>query len=250
MYTDLKGKVVVITGGSKGIGRGLVEAFAKAGSKVYFTYLSSEAQAKLIEDQLLSEGWFAKAARVDGSSLEHVRDYINEIIAAEVSIDILINNAGFIPRGLFLGTTESIMDKTMNTNYKGVYNYCSVVLKYMVLKRQGVILNMTTLSSYLPAKGQSAYSASKAAIESLSKVLAIEYGKYNIRVNTIAPGLIETEIVKSISDQVKSDILSKTPLNRLGNVQDVSNAALFLASDQAKYITGVQLLITGGKHLC
>ncbi|MCM3135795.1 SDR family oxidoreductase [Paenibacillus polysaccharolyticus] len=250
MNLNLEDKVVVITGGSRGIGKGLVEAFARYRCKVYFTYLSSSKSAEDLARSLNEQGFFVRPFKVDGISLEEVKTFINDIISDEKRIDILINNAGYIPRGLFLGTAEETFKHTIDSNLLGVYNYCQSVLKNMILNKQGVILNITTVSSYQPSKGQAAYSASKAAIESLTKVLALEYGKYNIRVNSIAPGLIETEIVKSISDKVKSDILLKTPLDRFGSVEDVSDSALFLASEKAAYITGVQLLVTGGKHLC
>lgn len=246
---SVDGKVVVITGGSKGIGKGLVEAFAKAGATVYYTYLTNEESAFELQDNLSTLGHLTYAHHVDNSCSSSVSSFISNVISNTGKVDILINNAGFIPRGLFLNTSTTVMSKAFDVNFNGVSNFCNAVLKNMVKHKSGVILNISSLSAIRPAKGQAAYSASKAAIETLSNVLALEYGRYNIRVNTIAPGLVETDVVKTLSEKLKEDIIQKTPLRRLGSIEDVCNAALFLASDQAKFITGTQLLLTGGKHL-
>lgn len=246
MNISYEGKVIIITGGSRGIGRGLVKAFSSLGGKVYFTYLSNdESAAKVVEE--CKEN--VKAFKVDGRNKDEVKQFINRVISEESKVDVLINNAGYIPRGLFLSTNQKVWRNTMESNVDAVYSYCSEVLRYMILNKSGVILNITTVSANQPGKGQAAYGASKAAIESLSKVLALENGRYNIRVNTIAPGLVETEVVKTITPKVKERILSMTPLKRFGEVDDISNAAVFLASEYASYITGVQLLVTGGRHL-
>ena len=245
-YSD---KIVIITGGSRGIGKGLVEAYARENCKTYFTYLSSVSNAQKIEDDLQEEGLFVKGMQVDGRNEGDVKEFISRVVDEHNKVDILVNNAGYIPRGLFLNTTKGIWDKTIDTNLNGVFNYCQEVLKHMMLKKEGVILNISSVSALHPGKGQAAYSASKAAIESLTKLLAMEYGKYNIRVNSIAPGLIETEVFKSITASIKGEILKKTPLNRFGIVEDVTNSALFLSSEKAEFITGIQLLVTGGRHL-
>ena len=187
--------------------------------------------------------------KVDNCSLEHVNMFAKKVINEQKHIDILVNNAGYIPRGLFLKTSEIVWKKAIDTNLGGVYNYCSAILKYMILQKQGNIINISTVSALQPSPGQAAYSASKAAIESLTRTLAMEHGKYNIRVNSIAPGLIQTEIVKSISKDIKDAVLQKTPIGRFGTSEDIANAAMFLASDVSSYITGVQLLVTGGRHL-
>lgn len=141
------------------------------------------------------------------------------------------------------------MENTLDSNVNSIFHYSKYVLKHMILQKSGCIINISSVSAHFPAKGQAAYSTSKGAIESLTKALALEYGKYNIRVNTIAPGLIETEVVKTISPKVKSEILTKTPLGRFGRADDISNLALFLSSERASYITGTQILVTGGRHL-
>lgn len=170
-------------------------------------------------------------------------------LIATGKIDILINCAGYISRGFFLNTTEDVWKNTLDSNVNSIFHYSKYVLKHMILQKSGCIINISSVSAHFPAKGQAAYSTSKGAIESLTKALALEYGKYNIRVNTIAPGLIETEVVKTISPKVKSEILTKTPLGRFGRADDISNLALFLSSERASYITGTQILVTGGRHL-
>ncbi|EGD47357.1 short-chain dehydrogenase/reductase SDR [Ruminiclostridium papyrosolvens DSM 2782] len=250
MEISFSDKVVIITGGSRGIGKDLVRAFAQANAKVYFTYLTNGEKAQNVVDEF-SRRYAAtiKANAVDGRSKEDVHNFIETVITENKKIDVLINSAGYIPRGLFLNTSEDVWKNAIESNVSSIYNYCTNVLKYMLLEKGGCIINISSVSAHFPAKGQAAYSASKGAIESLTKALALEYGKYNIRVNTIAPGLVETEVVKTISNQVKQEILKRTPLGRFGRAEDVSNTALFLASENASYITGTQLLVTGGRHL-
>ena len=249
MNIDLSGKVAIVTGGSRGIGKEIVTAFAENGAIVYFTYLTNAARAKDLEKELNSRGHNVFSEKVDNCSLEHVNMFAKKVINEQKHIDILVNNAGYIPRGLFLKTSEIVWKKAIDTNLGGVYNYCSAILKYMILQKQGNIINISTVSALQPSPGQAAYSASKAAIESLTRTLAMEHGKYNIRVNSIAPGLIQTEIVKSISKDIKDAVLQKTPIGRFGTSEDIANAAMLLASDVSSYITGVQLLVTGGRHL-
>lgn len=246
-YTD---KVVIVTGGSRGIGKELVRAFAEANAIVYFTYLSNEEKAIEVASEY-SEKYQAriKPMAVDGRSKNAVDQFIEAVLKENGKIDVLINSAGYISRGFFLNTTEDVWKSTMDTNINSVYNYCMNVIKPMILQKAGCIINISSVSAYYPAKGQAAYSTSKGAIESLTKALALEYGHFNIRVNTIAPGLIETEVVKTITNKVKQQILDRTPLGRFGRTEDVSNLALFLASENASYITGSELLVTGGRHL-
>lgn len=249
MNINMSDKIVVVTGGSRGIGREIVKTFTELGAYVYFTYLSNEGAAKELEASLLSKGLKVQGEKVNNCSLEQVNLFVEKVINEQKRIDILVNNAGYIPRGLFLKTSETVWKKAIDTNLGGVYNYCSTVLKHMILQKSGNIINISTVSALQPSIGQAAYSASKAAIESLTRTLAMEHGKYNIRVNSIAPGLIQTEIVKGITQEVKDGVLKKTPLARLGNLKDIADAAVFLASDFSSYITGIQLLVTGGRHL-
>lgn len=250
MRNNFIGKTVVITGGSRGLGREMVRAFAEAGANVYFTYLSNHEKARNVADEYSRQYKASiKAQPVDGRSKSAVKSFIDTLLKETGKIDVLINCAGYISRGLFLNTTEEVWKNTLDSNVNSIYNYCMSVIKPMILQKNGCIINVSSVSAHFPAKGQAAYSTSKGAIESLTKALALEYGRYNVRVNTIAPGLIETEVVKTISSKVKEEILKRTPLGRFGRVDDVSSLALFLASENASYITGAQFLVTGGRHL-
>ncbi len=250
MESTFSGNTVVITGGSRGLGKEMVRAFAEAGANVYFTYLSNHEKARNVEKEYSEQyNTVIRAQSVDGRSREAVKSFIDSVLGETGKVDILINCAGYIARGFFLNTSEDVWKNTIDSNINSIYNYCMSVLKPMILQRKGCIINISSVSALFPAKGQAAYSASKGAVESLTKALALEYGCYNVRVNTIAPGLIETEVVKTISSKVKKEILNRTPLGRFGRADDVSNLALFLASENASYITGAQFLVTGGRHL-
>ena len=245
----LDGKVALVTGASRGIGRAVAIELAKEGATVAINYAGNVAAAEEVKNIITDMGGKAMIVQADVSDEQAASEMVEKVIAEFGQIDILVNNAGYIPRGLFLKTSEIVWKKAIDTNLGGVYNYCSAILKYMILQKQGNIINISTVSALQPSPGQAAYSASKAAIESLTRTLAMEHGKYNIRVNSIAPGLIQTEIVKSISKDIKDAVLQKTPIGRFGTSEDIANAAMFLASDVSSYITGVQLLVTGGRHL-
>lgn len=249
MKIDLTEKVVIVTGGSSGIGKAMVKAYAREGCKVFFTYLHSEDEAKSLVEELRNESLCVDCCKVDNRSDEEIASFVKEVIKKYKKIDILVNNAGFISRGLFLNTTNQIFEKTVETNLYGTISFCKYVIKHMILNKGGSIINISSRSSSQPSPGQSAYSLSKAAIDSLTKTLAIEYGKYGIRVNTIAPGLVESDILKSMTDKRKEDIIKMTPLAKNADPNDIANAAIFLSSDLASHITGIQLMVTGGRHL-
>lgn len=249
MEINLSDKVVIITGGSNGIGKALVRAFAREKCKVIFTYLNSEEKAKELEEEMRSQLLCVEGYRVDNRASDEISAFVKKVAEKYKRIDVLVNNAGFISRGLFLNTSNEVIEKTVETNTYGTVNFCKAVLKYMMLNKSGSIINMTSVSSLQPSVGQAAYSLSKAAIESLTKTMAIEYGKYNIRVNAIAPGLVDTDVVKSITEKRKKEIQKYTPLGKNASTDDISNAAIFLASEMASHITGIQLLVTGGRHL-
>ncbi|WP_379134451.1 SDR family NAD(P)-dependent oxidoreductase [Paenibacillus sp. sgz500958] len=250
MNIDFSGKVVIITGGSRGIGRGLVHNFARANAIVYFTYLSNEDKAAtVIEECKKQYGADVVGLKVDGTSKEDVDNFVKMVWNTHKRMDVVVNNAAWIPRGLFLQMSEGNWIDGINANLNSVIYFCSSAIKFMILKKSGSIINISSRSALQPGRGQAVYSATKGAVESLTKVLALEYGPYNIRVNTLAPGLVETDVVDTMQSELKQKILDRTPLGRFGTADDISNAALFLASDYASYITGTQLLVTGGRHL-
>lgn len=250
MNIDFSGKVVIITGGSRGIGRGLVTHFARAHATVYFTYLSNEDLAAAVVHEC-KEHYDAEVTgvRVDGRSGPDVESFMDTVWQAHKRIDVVVNNAAWIPRGLFLQMSGQDWSEGINANLNSVIAFCSSAIKYMIPAKSGSIINISSRSALHPGRGQAVYSATKGAVESLTKVLALEYGSYNIRVNTIAPGLIETDVAGTMQTELKKKIVERTPLGRIGTVDDVGSAVLFLASDYASYITGTQLLVTGGRHL-
>lgn len=249
MNIDIKNKIVIITGGSSGIGKSLVKCFANEGCFVFFTYLNNKDSSEKLVSELTADGKKVECCKVDNSNSNEIKAFISSVIEKCGKIDVLINNAGYIPRGLFLNTPIDVIEKAVNVNLIGTANYCQAVLKNMMINKGGCIINISSISALRPVSGQSAYSVSKAGIESLTSTLAQEYGKYNIRINTIAPGLIETDVVKSITQKKKDNILNMTPMGKNGSPDDIANAAVFLASDKASHITGIQLLVTGGRHL-
>lgn len=246
MNITFEDKIVIVTGGSRGIGRNIVKSFCEAGAKVHFTYLSNKEDAVCLEKEL---GNTVKAHRVDGRQHSEVENFINDIGKKYGKIDILVNNAGIVPKTLLPNTSLDTWNNTISTNLTSIYSFCTTAFGYLYKSGAGVIINISSLASDRPSKGAGAYSATKGAIESLSRVLALEYAPFNIRINTVAPGLIETDVAKDVTEVFKKDLLSRTPLKRFGSTNDVSNAILFLASDKASFITGERLYVSGGRHI-
>ncbi len=243
MDLDYSGKVIVITGGSRGIGRQLVAAFCNLNATVYYTYRSAEQFNPSVFDTV--KGQQPTGIQVDARSADEVEAFTSDVWKKDQAIDVLINNAAFIWRADFLNTTEEIWNKSVQTNIMGVVNHCTSALKYMIKNKSGSIINISTVCSDHPIKGQAAYSSTKNAVESLTKAISIEYGSFGIRANTISPGLIVTEKQKIVTEE---DV-KKIPLQRVGYAADVCHAAAFLGSTYADYITGADLLVTGGSHL-
>lgn len=242
---SFKDKVVLVTGGSRGIGREIVRQFCNEGAKVYFTYLSNVSQASQLVEEL---GGSVKAFRVDGRKHEEVKNFVEIIGEEQGVIDVLVNNAAVVPKSLLPNTSLEIWNDTLHANLTSIFSYCTLAVKYL-FRNRGVIINISSLAADRPGKGAGAYSATKGAIESLSRTMALEYASFGIRVNTVAPGLIETDVAEEVTEKFKNDLLSRTPLKRFGLPEDVSNAVLFLASNKANYITGTQLYVTGGRHI-
>lgn len=248
MTEEFRDQVVVITGGSRGIGRALVQNFVSKGAKVYFTYLSNDAAA---EDTVgLCQGLHEPVAnKVDIRESSLIHDFVRLVGTQQGKIDILINNAGVVPRSLLPQTTASMWNNALQTNLSSVHFFCLEAFPFLLRGDGKAIVNISSVAADRPSKGLGAYSATKGALEALTRVMALEYGSFNIRVNTVAPGLILTEVAKDILPEVRDKIISRTPLRRAGTVDDVCEAVSFLASHRASFITGTQLYVTGGKHL-
>ena len=242
----LEGKNVIITGASRGIGKGIAEVFASQGANIAFTYLSSDKKAKALEVELAANGCKAKGYKSDASNFKATQQLAIDVMKDFGSIDVLVNNAGITKDGLIMRMSEEDFDAVMNVNMKSVFNMTKAVLPTMLKQRKGSIINMSSVVGVKGNAGQANYSASKAAINGFTKSTALELGSRNIRCNSIAPGFIETEMTEALGEEVVQEWRNQVPLKRVGTPDDIANATLFLASDMSAYITGQVLNVCGG----
>ena len=239
-------KTAIITGGSRGIGKGIAIAFAQSGSNVAFTYLSSQQKAMELEKELCSYGVEAKGFKSDASDFDSAHQLVEEVINHFGSVDVLVNNAGITKDNLLMRMTEEDYDKVMEVNMKSIFNTTKAVLRPMLKQRSGSIINMSSVVGVKGNAGQANYSASKAAIIGFSKSTAQELGSRNIRCNVIAPGFIETEMTAKLDEKVVEGWVNSIPLKRGGTPKDIADATIFLASDMSSYISGQVLNVCGG----
>jgi len=242
----LEGKTVLITGASRGIGRGIALVFARHGADVAFTYRSSEEQALALEKALQAEGVKAKAYRSDAADFEQSQQLVQEVLKEFGRLDVLINNAGITKDNLLLRMSEQDFDDVIRINLKSVFNMTKAVIRPMMKQRAGSIINISSVVGIRGNAGQANYAASKAGIIGFSKSVAQELGSRNIRCNVVAPGFIETEMTAALDEKVLDEWKAQIPLRRTGKPADVANACLFLASDMSDYITGQVLTVDGG----
>lgn len=242
----LEGKTAIITGASRGIGRGIAEVFAKHGANVAFTYSSSAEAAKALEDELTALGVQAKGYQSNAADFNEAQKLVDDVIATFGNIDILINNAGITKDNLLMRISEEDFDTVINVNLKSVFNMTKAVQKTMLKNRKGSIINMSSVVGVKGNAGQTNYAASKAGVIGFTKSVALELGSRNIRCNAIAPGFIETEMTAKLNDDVVQGWRDGIPLKRGGTTEDVANACLFLASDMSAYITGQVMNVDGG----
>ena len=242
----LEGKTVIITGASRGIGRGIAEVFAIQGANIAFTYRSSDEKAKALEDELSANGCKVKGYKSDASNFEAAQQLAVDVLEEFGSIDVLVNNAGITKDGLLMRMSENDFDSVMDINMKSVFNMTKAVLRPMLKQRKGSIINMSSVVGVKGNAGQANYSASKAAINGFTKSTALELGSRNIRCNSIAPGFIETEMTDALGGEQIQEWRNSIPLKRGGTTEDIANSALFLASDMSAYVTGQVLHVCGG----
>ena len=242
----LEGKNVIITGASRGIGKGLAQVFADHGANVAFTFCSSEAPALELEKELIGKGVKAKAYKSNAASFEASEKLVAQVLEDFEGIDVMINNAGITKDNLLMRMSEDDFDKVIETNLKSVFNMTKAVQRTLLKQRNGSIINMSSVVGVKGNAGQSNYAASKAGIIGFTKSMALELGSRNIRCNAIAPGFIETEMTEKLDENVVQSWRDSIPLKRGGTPEDIANACLFLASDLSSYVTGQVLHVNGG----
>jgi 3-oxoacyl-[acyl-carrier protein] reductase len=249
MKLDLTNKSALVTGGTRGIGRAIVEAFADAGARVAFTYRSSKETADQLKAELEGRGVQALAFQGDAADSTHAQETVDAVVKAWGSLDVLVNNAGVTRDQLLLRMSEEDWDAVVGTNLKSVFNFSKAAYRPMMKQRGGKIVNMSSVVGASGNAGQANYAASKAGIMGFSKSLAKELGARGVTVNVVAPGYVETEMTAGLPDAAKEAMLGSIALKRPATVQDIASSVLFLASPAADYITGQVLHVNGGMYM-
>lgn len=243
----LKGKVALITGSVRGIGRAISLCFAKAGAHIILNYTSerSEQEARNLVEEIEEMGVKALAVKADVSNSEEAKHLIKESLNAFGKLDVLVNNAGITKDMLLLRMSEADFDKVIDVNLKGVFN-CTKEASRAMMRTGGSIINMSSVVGLCGNAGQSNYAASKAGMIGFTKSAAKEFAGKKLRINAIAPGFIQTDMTDVLAEQVKQDIIKSIPMKRFGSSEEVAKVALFLASDLSSYITGEVIRVDGG----
>lgn len=242
----LEGKVALITGATRGIGRGIAQAYAAQGANVAFTYASSATKAEALEKELADSGITAKGYQSNAGDFAASQDLVTQVVKDFGTVDVLINNAGITRDTLLMRMSEEQWDEVMQTNLKSAFNLTKAVLRTMLKARSGSIINMSSVVGVKGNAGQANYAASKAGILGFTKSVALELGSRNIRCNAIAPGFIETEMTDALDADTVQGWREAIPLKRGGTPEDVANACVFLGSGMSTYITGQTLNVDGG----
>ena len=242
-------KIVLVTGAGRGIGASIAKRFASEGAEVIVNYSGNDEAAQKTVDEMTATGGQAQKYKCSVNDSEIVKVMIDEIIKEFGRIDILVNNAGITKDGLMLRMTDEDFDRVIDVNLKGTFNCTKYVSKYMLKQKSGKIINISSVVGLSGNAGQVNYSASKAGIIGITKSAAKELSSRGITVNAVAPGYVDTDMTKVLSDNIRNEILKNIPLQRMGNVEDISNCVAFLASEDASYITGQVISVDGGMHI-
>ncbi|CAM1340692.1 MULTISPECIES: 3-oxoacyl-[acyl-carrier-protein] reductase [Tenacibaculum] len=242
----LENKTAIVTGATRGIGRGIALEFANQGCNVAFTYSSSVEAATALENELKALGVKAKGYQSNAAEFDAAQELAKNVLEEFGTIDVLVNNAGITKDNLLMRISEEDFDKVIEVNLKSVFNLTKAVIRPMMKQRAGSIINMSSVVGLKGNAGQANYAASKAGILGFSKSVALELGSRNIRSNVVAPGFIETEMTAKLDEKVVEGWRNEIPLKRGGTPEDIANACVFLASDMSSYITGQTLSVDGG----
>lgn len=245
-HYNLTGKVALVTGGSRGIGRAIVQALAESGADVAFTYRSRKEEADSLVVELQSKGRKAIAIQSDAANTTQSNDVVQSVIKEFGKIDILVNNAGITKDGLLMRMSEQDWDDVITTNLKSVFNFTKASIRQMMSQQSGKIINIASVVGVVGNPGQANYVASKAGVIGFTKSIAKEIASRNVQVNAIAPGFIETEMTEKLNEKQKESILGIIPMKRMAKPEEVASVVCFLASDGANYITGQTLCVDGG----
>lgn len=245
----LKDKIAIVTGASRGIGRETALTLASYGAVVIINYNGSKEKAEEVAGEILASGGRTKVIQGNVADSESMKQMMNDVKKEFGRIDILVNNAGITKDGLLMGMKEEDFDAVIDTNLRGAFLCMKHVIRIMMKQRYGRIINMSSVAGVMGNAGQVNYSASKAGLIGMTKSLAREVGSRGITVNAVAPGLIDTEMTKILSDGIKESMMETIPLKRMGQPKDIAETVAFLASDRASYITGQVISVDGGMHM-
>ncbi len=244
--SEFQGRVAIVTGGSRGIGRAIVKELARRGASVAFTYSRNRELADALVSEVESAGGKAAGYQADATDSAAAESMVKEVKGSLGSVDYLVNNAGVTRDKLLMTMSEEDWDAVLDTNLKGVFNVTKPAVSIMVRQRRGAILNISSISGIVGMPGQTNYSASKAGLIGFTKALAKEVAKRNITVNALALGLIETDMTKELAQEYRQKMTEQIPLGRYGSVEEVAAISAFLLSDAARYITGQVIQADGG----
>lgn len=245
----LEGKKALVTGGSRGIGRACVEQLAGDGAEVVFVYQANAEAANALVDELQAQGRQVRAAQADVRDAARAQQVVDEIIAQQGRLDILVNSAGIVRDGLMGAMLPEQWREVLETNLFGTYNYCRAVSQQMLYQRSGSIVNLSSTAAEFASRGQVNYAASKGGIDGLTHAMAKEFAPRKVRVNAVAPGMIETDMSKAVRGLVGDKLKEIIPMKRIGKPEEIARVVAFLASDEASYMTGQVLRVDGGLSL-
>lgn len=249
MSLELEGRTAIVTGGSLGIGRAIALGLAKAGANVALNYRRHDTEARAVAEEVDALGRKGLAVQADVASFDHAQAMVETVVGELGGVHILVNNAGINRDGVIWKMTEEMWDQVIATDLKGYFNYIRAVAPLMREQKWGRIVNITSINGLRGKFGQSNYSAAKAGIIGLTKAVARELGRSKVTVNAVAPGLIETDMMKDAPEDVKKRALAETVLEQLGQPEDVADLVAFLASERARHVTGEVIRVDGGQYI-